>query len=403
MNLIYKQRVVMRYIIIGAGPSGLATGIQILKETQKQLINCECLVFEQNRLRQKPCGGLITPKAKNLLFQLGISTNTLYSCNHIEVNYKHITFDYSTDSQFYICQRSDLLSLLTNRYTSLGGKIIWDKVISIDSKRNCINTNTGEFFYDFLIIAHGYNRQKYKKHTDDKICSKKVSIGVNSIVALSPKLDMPHQVDIFFLKDLEGYGWRFPLSNGMFNVGFAGKILKGNFLRIKKEFNQILGIDLVKYQGCLIPIDCRISSNISEELNKNIYRVGEAGGYFDSFTGEGIYFALLTGILAASHIVGAISTYRYVEIKKIISKLCKGSTFTRKLLYKQWILLPALLRIGQLTKKLDAHMTDNLILRYKYDYFTAYLSPLFCYLNKRFPFDIQKTLDSIIRNRDEIA
>ena len=63
----------MRCIIIGAGPAGLSAGIQLLLDTK----TIECIIIEKNLSHQKPCGGLITPKSKELLSQLGVSLRFL--------------------------------------------------------------------------------------------------------------------------------------------------------------------------------------------------------------------------------------------------------------------------------------------------------------------------------------
>lgn len=395
----------MRCVIIGAGPSGLAAGIKILKESQEKAVCCECIIIEKDIHQNKPCGGLITPKAKDLLLHLEISTSFLHCCNEIEVEYKNMGFAYHTTESFYTCHRSDLIFRLTQKYKSLGGKIIWNKVISVEPQFKRIKTEADIFYYDFLVLASGY-RFNWDTSIDDQHCSQKISIGVSSIIKPSQELKNNHSIHIWFLKELEGYCWRFPLSDNSLNIGFAGRFTRypqNEFSKIKEEFSAYLGIGSVKYQGRFLPIDSKIPVGLlmQKELTARIYRVGEAGGYFDSLTGEGVYFALLTGILAARHITGMMTTSEYLQAQKIVTKLCKGSSFTRNLLYKKWLLLPALLHIAQLTKALDAYMTENLILRYKYDYYTAYLSPFFCYTNQGSPFKTQEMLDMLIDEKGE--
>ena len=58
-----------------------------------------------------------------------------------------------------------------------------------------------------------------------------------------------------------------------------------------------------------------------------------------------------------------------------------------------------LLHVAIYSKQIDAHSTDDLILKHKYDYY-VYLSRVFCYAKFRIPLDFQNKLgDSIRANR----
>ncbi len=395
----------MKCIIIGAGPSGLAAGIQLLLETQKQKANCECTVFEKDPLQAKPCGGLITPKSKKILNQLDIPANILHPCSNVTIEYNGASFSYPTTESFFICNRSDLVCELNKKYLSLGGKIVWKEVIDINSDIQQVSTNNGVYNYDILIIASGYKKSDLSASYRKSSRHSKVSMGLSAIIPPQSLTPNDNKIRIWFTRALEGYGWCFPLSDGSFNVGFAGKFSRAsqnNFLLIRKQFNSVLHIESVPYCGRILPIDdYEHLANHSAEIKDKVYRIGEAGGYFDSLTGEGVYFALYTGILTAKYIAGVIETNDYQKANKLIAKICKGSSFTRRLLFGKWLVLPMLLSIAKIAKKLDTHMTDNLILQYQYDYYSAFLSPLFCYTNHIPPFNNQRILDNIFQNSKE--
>lgn len=397
--------VLMKCIIIGAGPSGLAAGIQLLLETQKQKATCECIIFEKDPLQAKPCGGLITPKSKEILNQLDIPTSILHPCSNVTVEYKGASFSYPTTESFFICNRSDLICELNKKYLSLGGKLVWEEVIDIKSNMQQVSTINGVYNYDILIIASGYQKNDYSPSYRRISQRSKVSIGLSAIIPPHPPIPNDNKIRIWFTKALEGYCWCFPLPNGNLNVGFAGKISKApqnDFLFIREQFNDILQIESVPYRGRILPIDdYEYLANNATETKDKVYRIGEAGGYFDSLTGEGVYFALYTGILTAKYITGVVGANDYQKARKLIARICKGSSFTRRLLFGKWLVLPVLLSIARITKKLDTHMTENLILRYQYDYYSAFLSPLFCYTNQTPPFNNQRILDYILQNSKE--
>ncbi len=322
------------------------------------------------------------------------------------VEYNGASFSYTTTESFFICNRSDLVCELNKKYLSLGGKIVWKEVIDINSDMQQVSTINGVYNYDILIIASGYKKSNPSASCCKSYRHSKVSMGFSAIIpphSLTPNNN--DKIRIWFTRALEGYGWCFPLSDGSFNVGFAGKFSRApqnDFLLIRKQFNSVLRIASVPYCGRILPIDeYEHLANNSAEIKDKVFRIGEAGRYFDSLTGEGVYFALYTGILTAKYIAGVIGTNDYQKAKKLIAKICKGSSFTRRLLFGKWLVLPMLLSIAKITKKLDTHMTDDLILQYQYDYYSAFLSPLFCYTNRIPPFNNQRILDNILQSSKE--
>ena len=389
----------MRCVIIGAGPAGLSAGIQLLLETK----TIECIIIEKNPSPQKPCGGLITPKSKELLSQLGISLGFLKKCKKISVSYKNVNFDYTTSEHFYTCQRDELIQELIKRFIALGGQIVFDKFEINDYEREQVICQKQAYKYDYLILANGYSK-KFSDISNKPVFPKKYSFGVNSVITNKNNSISNQKIQIIFLKELEGYCWCFPLPNRKMNIGFAGKLKRyphSDYLFIKQKLDEHLGIDITNYKGRFLPIDEFRHIRKHFDDPNNIYRIGEAGGYFDSLTGEGIYFALFTGILASKHISKIISSQDFQNATKIVSKICNGSTFTRKLLFRKWIIIPLLLHLAKHTPKLDIHLTDKLILKYQYNYYSAFLSPLFCYTNRCSPYNIQNTLDDYINTNKE--
>jgi len=104
-----------------------------------------------------------------------------------------------------------------------------------------------------------------------------------------------------------GYGWIFPNSDGL-NIGVGGSAEErrmginhmNNFLELlEKSRNNMYKLKPEKIYAALLPAGGykrAITSN-------NILLIGDAAGFVDSFAGEGIYYALASGKIAAESIL----------------------------------------------------------------------------------------------------
>ena len=132
--------------------------------------------------------------------------------------------------------------------------------------------------------------------------------------ATSPNADDPWITSHLELRDetgrmMGGYGWVFPLGNGLVNIG-AGTLatkkrpaninlrkLTEEYARQRREEWQ-LG-ELTGYGSAPLPM----GGAVSNVAGPNWVLIGDAAGLINPLNGEGIDYALETGRLAAEHLV----------------------------------------------------------------------------------------------------
>ena len=277
-------------IIVGAGPAGSACGYLLQKNNE------ECLIIERSEFpREKLCGGGLTPKTHIILERIfeGLKYD-FHQANNMEIhaNKKHYC-TFNLKPEIRIVSRKVFDNLLLDEYKKLGGKVICGRVTKIEEDDNLIFVtlaNGRSFSCNIIIGADGatstvrrYIQPRYKKGI---VCLEKIT-----------KEKTGEDIRVIFDRRFDnGYMYIFPNQYG--DVVGCGhkKTSVSEFQDLMREYNIP---DNEKIKGAYIPM----LEKINYTFRKNILLVGDAGGYADSMTGEGLYYALKTAENAALSII----------------------------------------------------------------------------------------------------
>ena len=317
-------------IIVGAGPAGLMAARHLSKA------NMNFLVIDSKKEIGKPlrCGEGIREKEfleffkhKNYSFIENLVTEH-------EVIYKKFIRRFKEN--FFQLNRTKFEKWLAK---NLGKKLKLGtacKDIKIKKNNAEVITSKGIFKTRMVILANGCNFELQKKFG---LVRKRpnIVVGYGGIYRIN-KIN-PNKFYYFFDDRYLGYLWIFPKSNNLANIGFGAANVKnpGKVLRELLGKFGIKGKQLVQYVGiipCLGPI------------NKTYYDrllvCGTAAGHVYAGTGEGIYYALKSGQIAAQTATKAVEKNRFdtsflkryeKEWKKTFGKQMKAGIIFADLLY----------------------------------------------------------------------
>ncbi len=320
-------------LIIGAGPAGSACALSLQKA------GVDCIVADKAVFpRHKLCGGLFTQKGQNCLRDI-LGDSVWNECMKDCVMGKESHFalwDYTQqivrvrlDNPLVLIDRPVFDNFLVQHYKQQGGKILeGDGIKAIDFSAHRATLESGTVVeYKRLVAADGVNStvghllakadKRYKLDKENGFC---IEVFVDE-----EDCDID-DVNIYFNVVPEAYAWVFKKGKKR-AIGLGARIKKKHDLRkAQTEFMQRLGVkNLDKYplRGALIPSEVRPS----EWKSADVLFAGDAGGFVELLTYEGIYYALRSGQLAAQSIVSG-EAYSSL-VKPIYNKMKHGSFFQR--------------------------------------------------------------------------
>lgn len=300
-------------IVVGAGPAG-STASHILTENGLRVLLIDKCSFPRDKL----CGGFLTEKSVRLMETIfRESPQTLRQ--HGAINFESVFFSLWYRSRqlmscasaipFRFVNRSDFDSFLLDHARSSGACVLEEEVVrECDPSAGTIRTKSGQVYSGrFIIGADGVSsvvRQSlpqscYDRHDWQRHLATGVQIGI-------PLKEFPWEVDrpmIYFGFLNFGYSWVFPRRDSVV-VGMGG-ISRKNPEGIRACFRSFLSTLSVpdhlheNFRSYPIPF----GNHLERPGYDFALLVGDAAGFADAIFGEGLYYALKSGELAADAIL----------------------------------------------------------------------------------------------------
>jgi geranylgeranyl reductase family protein len=288
-------------LIIGGGPAGSAAASTLAQA------GVGCLVLDKSDFpRDKLCGGLVTGRCMTLLhdvFGLAYDEEILNQSSDIKLMMRSETLSRVTDhSTLFFTMRQKFDNWLLERAKSYGAKLKTGVGVDQIKPNSVILSDGSEINFDILIGCDGVNSMVARHLFGRSFDPKTIGFGLEAEVPIS---DKKHHVEIDFGAVNWGYGWAFPKQKTV-TIGVGG--IHTENPKLKDQMQSYLlgqGIDpaTCKIKGQYIPFgDYREISG-----HNNIVLCGDAAGFVDPITGEGIGYAIQSGAQAAQAAINALA------------------------------------------------------------------------------------------------
>jgi len=281
-------------IVAGGGPAGSTAA------RTAALRGLDVLILEKSIFpRYKPCGGALSLKALSMLdgplpprIQERKITGARVHCRDLVLE-RHKSYEITQ-----LIDRSAFDQYLLERAILAGARAMPEKALGFLDSGEWVSVQTKDGVYKsrFLIVASGCQDALKKEIAGPE--SKK-SMGLCLVTEIEAEEDrivehLGSALDIHF-SVAGGYGWIFP-HRGYYSVGIGG--LSSSLRHPRQTMSRFL-----RENGFFE--EARLSGHlISQGGNRRIVArgrvllAGDAAGFVDPFTGEGIYYALASGRIA---------------------------------------------------------------------------------------------------------
>ena len=277
--------------IVGGGPAGSSCAAFCAQAGLRTL-----LLEREKFPREKVCGDCLNPSCWPVLRRLELERRVrelphgnLRVVEFIGTNRQSISIHLPEDAEIAV-KRSLFDQLLLSRARALGAEVHEETILSSLERNNDwkIDTDKGLFQAQILVAADGRNS------TVARLCNL-LSRTSKERVALQAHIALPNdfgdRVVLQFLP--EGYSGQAPTGNGELNLCLVGKPHSISKLKAwaEKEFRLNSG----QAWRTITPLTRKPLKPAHERL----FLIGDAARVVEPFTGEGIFYALRSGELAA--------------------------------------------------------------------------------------------------------
>jgi geranylgeranyl reductase family protein len=300
-------------IVVGAGPAGTTAARTCSRAGLKTIL------FDKETFpRPKPCGGCLSLKVIDLLGIAGdpILEKAVYGAR---VTYRlKDSFEVEREEPIaHMVMRDRFDALLAAKAVESGAVFLEGrKVTRLEEREDgvvVIGENGTPVTGRFLIGADGPGSLAARAFSLGPSGRRERGFAVESEIPLKETTGLPEKSLTLLHFDFggipNGYAWVFPKKEGL-SVGMGGLLGENEKLDLLRYFS-----DFVKKLGYLPPFEKvrvaghRLPSFCSPEQKLARGRVlltGDAAHLVDPLTGEGIYYAVRSGMLAAESLALAV-------------------------------------------------------------------------------------------------
>ena len=326
--------------IVGSGPSGAATAFYLAQKGIRV-----CIIEKETLPRYKTCGGgFVFRGRKNLPIDIS---------EVVEREFYDVETFFGKDLHFTVSRKEPIITmimrdtfdhLIVKKAQELGVDLLeGHKLIKVDSQNDCIisETTQGNIQSKFLIAADGVLSPTAKlagwtNETRNLIPALEYEVTVSK--EDFERLSKTVRFDIDGAP--QGYAWCFPKKNHLSIGVLTTRKKRINLKEYYKEYLQLLGIkEVVKEElhGFQIPLSSRTDGFVKGRT----FLIGDAAGFAEPITAEGISNAIYSGKLVAEAIIESnlnleIATSLYEEKlhEKLVPELRSGE-FLMAYFYKK--------------------------------------------------------------------
>ncbi|MGB5952836.1 MAG: geranylgeranyl reductase family protein [Ornithinimicrobium sp.] len=333
-------------VIIGAGPAGCSAALAARRARPKASV---LLLDRATFPRDKACGDGIAPHAIDVLRDLGVPWHfpryRPVRSLQLSSGPEHVARDMRRDA--WVVPRVDFDDYLLRQAQEAGVSVVRQRVRSV--RRLATSIVVDDCVQAAVVIAADGAHSEVRRVSGDNLGTSGPTALALRGYAPTPRQRRGKQVIAFSSIRQPAYGWSFDRGDGWSNVGYGEVMPKAT---TRPPLRKAMMIDHLErllpgattsaqsWRAAPLPLS---GPGFAHPRGRLLY-VGDAAHLVNPLTGEGIYYAVLTGALAGQVAVSAAldpgGAYRANVRRQLLAHFRTTTTVSR--LARS----PSLLRFG---------------------------------------------------------
>lgn len=333
--------------IVGGGPAGAFAAEQVARA------GCKVTLFDEKLTWEKPCGGGLTDKALvrwPFLREAGVERNWITDCELIAPSGRKACF--RLDRPIAIFSRLTLNGLMLERARNAGAVLVGERIVSIEGNAGnwTLRSSSAEHRAEFLLLAAGA-RNPFRSQFAPALGPDDFMVAAGYYVPGTGQT-----VQVQFLEGLHGYLWVFPRLDH-FSVGICGRMQGQSTAELRRRLEALLpnfglSTEGARFYAHIIPSLSKASFERSALCGNGWAIAGDAAGFVDPITGEGLYYALRSGELFAQAIRNRMpESYAELVKRDFLPELERAAHITDRFYSGKWMGDSVVERMVQLTTR----------------------------------------------------
>lgn len=320
--------------MIGGGPAGATAAADLARAGR------EVRLFHVDPPHgDKPCGGGVTQRCfeeRPELASLGVARTDVRRIRLRSPSGREALVETDGAPMFSLFRRGDLDAALRRAAEAAGARIVPERVESVrlESGGAVVSTASGEKRFDAVVGADGAF-SRVRRCVGPAAPRAAFCPAVDEVVA---GVDAAAGVTLAFFRDVTGYLWVFPRSDGAGSAGLVAREgeLRGD--RMRERVHEFLRREcpsarVVRSVGWVIPLPDAERGVPGPIAGPRYALVGDAAGVADPITGEGISYAIRTGELAARALAaGDLADYPRLVERELLDDLSFAARWSKRYL-----------------------------------------------------------------------
>lgn len=293
--------------ILGAGPAGASAA------TELERLGIDYLLIDRAQFpRSKPCGGVLPWRVvEDLRFPEEVVERPLKGYRIFSPSLEVVESRFPSPGA--VVRRSTFDAFLLR---SISERPTCARVSGVKERDDAVEllTDSGRLSARYLIAADGANSVTRRCLG---IRYEKLALACQYVVALpdgaiEERIGEWFEVYYFFSR---GYGWLTPLRGavkagiGGLGSAFSRRALE-SFIKTPPVAEKLKGGKIIRYEAHRIPMQ----GPIEKLATRRVALAGDAGGFVFPGTGEGIYYAIKSGVAAARAVAEAMQDKVLAEV-----------------------------------------------------------------------------------------